>query len=86
MEKKEPIIGKSRAIPLRLNAENDSYVTRLKELRQYSSINHTLNRIIENHKMAFEIYRLKAKAKAEKLRAEAKSLMNDFDLQEKDMA
>jgi len=85
MSKKEPEKGKSRAIPLRLNAENDAYVSRLKEAREYSSMNHTINQIIANHRTGFEVYRLKAKSKAKALRDEAKKLMLDFDLQEKDM-
>ncbi|GAH08130.1 unnamed protein product [marine sediment metagenome] len=84
MEKKA-MPGKSRPIPLRLSAENDAYVSKLKELREYSSMNLTINRIIENHRTAFEVYRLRAKARAKELRGKASKLMQDFDLQEKDM-
>lgn len=77
--------AKSRPIPLRLSKENDAYVARLKEAREYKSMNLTINRIIENHRTGFEVYRLNAKAKAIKLREQAKKLMQDFDLTEKDM-
>ena len=85
MTKEEKQEGKSRPIPLRLSAENDAYVSRLKEQRQYASMNLTLNKIIENHRTGFEVYRLNAKAQAKELRDKAAKLMQDFDLQEKDM-
>ena len=77
--------GVSRAIPFRAWLENDVYITKLMAAREYSSINMTINKIVENHKTAFEIYRLKAKEKAKKLRDDARKLMQDFELTENDM-
>ena len=77
MENK-PLPGKSRPIPLRLSAENDAYVSRLKVAREYSSMNLTINRIIENHRTGFEVYRLRAKATAKELRGKGpKSLHSE---------
>ena len=67
------------------HAEKRNSLNRLAELTIFAIMNLTINRIIENHRTAFEVYRLKAKADAKELRSKAKKLMQDFDLQEKDM-
>ena len=85
MKKLKLFVAKSRPIQIRLTKENDAYVHQVKEARELASINRTVNRIIENHKTSFVVYRLNAKAEAERLRARAKKLMNDFDLTENDL-
>jgi hypothetical protein len=70
---KQEIKGKSRAIPLRLNAENDAYVKRFFLERKYASMNFALNKLIEEHRLMIQKYRGRAKEKI-------LELMRDYDI------
>jgi len=62
--------GKTRPIPVRLTAENDAYVSKLKTERKYKNRNLVINIIISEHR-AVENYKLK---RALKIRAEMEEL------------
>lgn len=76
---------RSTPIPLRTTAVNETYIRKLNDERQYNNRNFTINKIIEEHRASFELYRLKAKARAQKLLDEAKKWMEDFGLKMADM-
>ena len=75
---KQEIKGKSRAIPLRLNAENDAYAKYVKEERRYASLNFTLNKLLEEHRLMIQKYKGSAIKKI-------KVLMEDFDIKAGDL-
>jgi hypothetical protein len=71
-------MSKSRSIPFRLTAENDSYVKQFMQDRQFSNRNLSINKIIEEHRTMIHKYRADAKEKILKL-------MRDYNFKPKEL-